>query len=232
MSLHSPRRPLALAAALLCVAGLTACGEDQPDHDREVVKVGGWKAESKTVARPWGVVPLAPEMAKAEVPSPADARFIRDMIPHHEQALRMSKQALAHEGLEERVKTAATFIRDDQRNEIDIMQSWLDAWGDDLPDEEPDHDHTSMPGMVAESKIRALGAMTAAEADVEFLSLMIRHHQGAVRMSQDYLGEAVNTYTLSNARHVIREQQQEVAYMTTIIGELCEKTPVASCPER
>ncbi|WP_235737307.1 DUF305 domain-containing protein [Nocardioides alcanivorans] len=218
-------------AALLCFELLAGCGRSEPEPQREVVQVGGWKAESRTVSRPWGVVPMAPEMERAETPAAADARFIRDMIPHHEQALRMSRQALSHNDLEERVKAAATFIRDDQRNEITIMASWLDAWGDELPAEDPDHDHTAMPGMVPERQIRALGDLATAEAEVAFLTLMVQHHQGAVQMSQDYLGNAVNSYTLSNARHVIREQQQEIAYMRTIINDLCATDTVAGCPQ-
>lgn len=223
---------LAAAVMLLPLGAMAACGSESDAPEREVVDVGGFKAEPKTVSRPWGVVPLAPEMEKAETPSEADATFIRDMVPHHRQALRLSKQALSHEGLDEQVATVAGLIAGDQRNEIAIMQSWLDAWGDDLPPEDPDHDHTTMPGMLPEAEIRALGAMDEAAAAVAFLQLMVRHHEGAVQMSQDYLVDGVNSYVLSNARHVIREQAQEVSYMENLIDELCAKSRVDSCPRR
>jgi uncharacterized protein (DUF305 family) len=51
-------------------------------------------------------------------------------------------------------------------------------------------------------------------------------------MSQDYLRPGKNSFTLSIARHIIREQQVEIEYFAHTINELCSSDPVPSCPQR
>ena len=46
-----------------------------------------------------------------------------------------------------------------------------------------------MPGMATEAEVARLAAATGVEADRLFLTLMIRHHQGAIAMVDDHLRE-------------------------------------------
>ncbi|CAM3447769.1 DUF305 domain-containing protein [Nocardioides dubius] len=220
-----------LLVTLTAVAALAGCGADEPEAP-ETVTLGGTQASVPTdaVQRPWGMASRPPALQKAQTPNAADVAFVRDMIPHHEQAIRMSALLLAHEGLDERVRASASYISSDQRLEIRTMRSWLKAWRDDLPPADPDHDHSTMPGMLAPAAVERLADLDPAEAQVEFLVLMQRHHRGAVTMSQDYLADAVNTYTLETARHVIREQQLENAYFTQVVDDLCGSGDLATCP--
>ena len=48
-----------------------------------------------------------------------------------------------------------------------------------------DHGAHSMPGMATEAEVARLAAATGVEADRLFLTLMIRHHQGAIAMVDD-----------------------------------------------
>ena len=49
-----------------------------------------------------------------------------------------------------------------------------------------DHGAHSMPGMATEAEVARLAAATGAEADRLFLTLMIRHHQGALSMVEEH----------------------------------------------
>lgn len=220
----------ALLVTLTVVAALAGCGNDE-DQAPETVTLGGMQATVTTdaVQRPWGMASRPPALQKAQTPNAADVAFIRDMIPHHEQAIRMSRLLLDHPKLDERVRASAEYIAADQRLEIRTMKAWLKAWRDDLPPADPDHDHTAMPGMLAPAQVERLADLSTADAQVDFLMLMQRHHRGAVTMSQDYLTDAVNTYTLETARHVIREQQLENAYFIQVIGDLCASGRPATC---
>lgn len=56
-----------------------------------------------------------------------DRRFINAMIPHHEGALVMAEQVLAHSDRPE-LKALATQILTSQQTEIDQMQQWRQDW--------------------------------------------------------------------------------------------------------
>lgn len=62
--------------------------------------------------------------AAAQRPTEADLRFVRDMIPHHQQALDMT--ALVRERTESRaLRLLAERIETSQRDEIAWMRAWL-----------------------------------------------------------------------------------------------------------
>ena len=56
-----------------------------------------------------------------------DAEFIRQMIPHHEMALRMSRMVLNH-GTKPELRNLADSIIKSQTAEINQMQQWYVAW--------------------------------------------------------------------------------------------------------
>ncbi len=67
---------------------------------------------------------LAAAPAFAQSPTAADVRFVRDMIPHHQQALEMT--ALVEARTESRaLRLLAERIETTQRDEIAWMQAWL-----------------------------------------------------------------------------------------------------------
>lgn len=124
----------------------------------------------------------------------ADVAFVRGMIGHHAQALVMG--GLAPERTETpAIRTLAARIINSQRDEIRLMQTWLERR--DLPVPEVhvegtqvmvhggvDHD-MSMPGMLTPAQLRELENARGAAFDRLFLQYMIRHHQGAVTMVRE-----------------------------------------------
>lgn len=56
-----------------------------------------------------------------------DLEFIKQMIPHHEGALLMAKEAL-QKAQKEEIKTLAANIVKDQESEIKHMKDWQSAW--------------------------------------------------------------------------------------------------------
>jgi uncharacterized protein (DUF305 family) len=200
--------------ALAVIFALTACGSEP-----EIVHIGG-APTTGTVQRPWGTVQTFPEVRKAEPPSDADVQFTRDMVIHHEQAVVLSNIVLKHENADGRIRAAARFIAMDQEREIKAMNAWLKAWKKAKPRD--DHNasaHAGMPGMVTPEQIEAFAGMKLKAAQAEFLRLMIFHHEGAIAMAQDVIAEGNNAFTLSVARHMIREQSQEIKYMKLLIDD-------------
>lgn len=146
--------------------------------------------------------------AEAQAPAkkdytPADAQFMQMMIIHHAQAVVMSDWAQSH-GARPDVLTLCRRIALSQRDEITLMQHWLEARGLSAPDplhmntphqgpvedSSPMHmpgmdmgpDPMLMDGMLTPAQMRALDAAHGIEFDRLYLTGMIKHHEGALKM--------------------------------------------------
>lgn len=115
----------------------------------------------------------------------ADVRFMQGMIAHHAQAVHMSRMA-RDRGAAPRLLRLAQKIDQSQAGEIALMQDWLRANGQFAPDTSAWRT-MSMPGMLTAGELAALERTRGAEFDRQYLVLMIRHHEGALRMVHDLL---------------------------------------------
>jgi uncharacterized protein (DUF305 family) len=115
----------------------------------------------------------------------ADVRFMQGMIAHHAQAIFMTKLATTR-GANPRLMRFATKIDQSQTAEINQMQDWLRANGQVAPDTSSWRT-MQMPGMLTAEQIARLTAAKGTDFDRQFLTLMIQHHQGALKMVKDLL---------------------------------------------
>ena len=159
----------------------------------------------------------------------ADIDFMRGMISHHAQALVMAGWARSH-GAGSSVQTLCDRIINAQKDEINIMQTWLRDRGQPVPDAKPvpmkmmmngmEHE-MMMPGMLTDDQLKQLDAARGAEFDKLFLRGMIQHHKGAVSMVEDLLshdGAAQDelVFKLTNDIHV--DQVTEIARMQRMLA--------------
>ncbi|MDZ7632845.1 MAG: DUF305 domain-containing protein [Gemmatimonadaceae bacterium] len=115
----------------------------------------------------------------------ADVRFMQGMIAHHAQAVVMSRMA-ARNGASPRVLKLAQKIDLAQAGEIALMQDWLRAYQQFTPDTSAWRGMT-MPGMLTTAQMTAMEASRGGDFDRLFLTLMIKHHEGALSMVADLL---------------------------------------------
>jgi uncharacterized protein (DUF305 family) len=156
--------------------------------------------------------------------SPADARFYQDMIVHHAQALVMVRSVVP-ELTDPQVKGLALRIGDEQEPEIGAMAAWLTGRGQSVPPEATnpnltDHGSHSMPGMATEADLRRLAAATGPDADRLFLTLMIRHHQGAIAMVDEHLAGAVDERVAETADDISVTQTKQIGQMREMLERL------------
>jgi uncharacterized protein (DUF305 family) len=115
----------------------------------------------------------------------ADVRFMQGMIGHHGQAIHMSRLAVAR-GANPRVLRFAQKIDQSQAAEILLMQEWLHANRQAVPDT-GSWRGMSMPGMLTAAQLATLEAARGEQFDEQFLRLMIQHHEGALKMVADLM---------------------------------------------
>jgi len=157
--------------------------------------------------------------------SPADARFMKDMIPHHHQAIEMAELVAERTNRPELIDVAGR-INVSQGDEIAFMQQWLRERGEDVP-EPTAHDamHMSheMAGMATPEQMAQLAASKNTDFDRLFLELMITHHEGAVTMVEELLdqpGSAYDPILFEFVGDITNDQTAEIERMNALLASL------------
>lgn len=75
-----------------------------------------------------------------------DVKFVREMIAHHEDAIKMANGQI-NEGKNSEVKALARSIKTKQNSEIDDMQKWLKDRGLSEESNTPMHSATKLVGL-------------------------------------------------------------------------------------
>ena len=140
----------------------------------------------------------------------ADVMFAQMMIPHHEQALELADMALDPTLMaSEQVKALASQIKAAQDPEIDVMTQWLTEWDQPLMDMSEDHS-MAMEGMLSIDELGALGELTGEEFDQAWVSAMIAHHKGAIKMADTVKAEGESALVQELADAIIQAQKSEI----------------------
>ncbi|GAB6987307.1 DUF305 domain-containing protein [Nocardioides pyridinolyticus] len=164
--------------------------------------------------------------AASEDHNDQDVSFATDMIPHHAQAVQMAEMAVENAESQE-VKDLAEDISAAQGPEIETMSSWLEAWGEDVPDtgaDVGDMDHggmdgmEDMPGRMSSDEMDELESASGPAFDGMFLSMMIEHHEGAIEMAQTEQADGENPDAIDLAETIEETQTSEIETMKELIG--------------
>ncbi|MER7048314.1 DUF305 domain-containing protein [Streptomyces jumonjinensis] len=168
----------------------------------------------------------------------ADAGFARDMSVHHQQAVEMS--FIVRDRTENaEIRRLAYDIANTQANQRGMMMGWLDLWG--LPKVTPgsapmawmadgggSHSGHSaakgaggplMPGMATEAQLARLGELSGKAAEVEYLQLMIVHHNGGVDMAEGCVRLCSVDSENELAQGMVDAQRSEVELMVDLLAK-------------
>ncbi|MBE1590327.1 DUF305 domain-containing protein [Nonomuraea angiospora] len=207
----------ALVVVMGTVVALSGCTSSTPppapraDSTAPVLAPGRPGEQART---------LAPSEAATAVPSAtanaADIKYVQDMVVHHRQALDMSLLAPTR-AESAQLKSLASRIKDAQGPEIQYMTTWLREQQQTVPDHHAAHE--GMPGMATPAQMEALKAAKGKDFDRMFLELMINHHLGAIKMSEQVLTsgshirieELASDVSVTQAAEIRRMQQMQSA---------------------
>lgn len=195
--------------ALVAALTLTACGSSG--------------TPSGASAPPPGPASAAP--AASTQHNDADVAFVQGMIPHHAQAVQMSRMA-TDRASDARVEQLAGRIERAQAPEMAQMRGFLTAWGapeapgggmSGMDDGQTGHGGMG-GGMMSEQQMQQLGQARGAAFDRMFLQQMIQHHEGAVQMAGAELRSGQSPEAKALAQRIIDSQQAEIGEMKQILG--------------
>lgn len=154
-----------------------------------------------------GAMRSSPGAAKA----PFDLQFLDTMSAHHESAIEMA-QLVEQRSARDALKRMAQKIIADQQREITQMQEWKRQWYEG----KAEAINMKMPGMAASMRNMRMDRLEAASGDAFdalFLSMMRRHHEGAIVMARTAAAKAGHKELKEFAGRMAEAQKQEAVQM-------------------
>ena len=220
-----------LITGLSATFSLAAFAQQTGPAQSVVVQPGAPGTPSKTL----------PSSTRAALPpkSAADVEFMQGMILHHAQAVEMTALIASHTQNKD-LRSLGSRISTSQSDEIKFMKRWLATRGNSIPkamstssamnmsgmdmSSMDNHDTMAlMPGMLTPEQMEALRKAKGADFDRLFLSGMIQHHNGALKMVRDLFdtaGAGQDAELFDFATDADNTQRAEIKIMETMLGKV------------
>jgi uncharacterized protein (DUF305 family) len=174
--------------------------------------------------------PARPDLVRQPY-SKADVEFMAGMIPHHAQAVLFAGWADSH-GARQDIRALCERMVIGQRDEIAFMRNWLRDRGERVPAADATHHRMTMngvehdmlmPGMLSAEDLATLDKARGPDWDRLFLTFMIRHHEGAIKMVDDLFAsygalQDDDVYTLASDIH--SDQNIEIERMKKLLAAM------------
>lgn len=169
---------------------------------------------------------MGPEIVipKGALYTKTDVEFMQGMIAHHAQAIVMSRLAEQNSTNTQLLKLSRK-IDQSQLPEIEIMQTWLRRYDQFAPDTSSWRG-MQMDGMLTTDEMQSLEKAKGTDFDRLFLTGMIKHHAGAIKMVDELFkspgaGQDVDANIFAN--DVVVTQTAEIGIMRRLLTQLPAK---------
>jgi len=140
-----------------------------------------------------------------------DVQFIDTMTAHHQGAIDMAMLADTRAQRAE-MKTLARNIISDQQKEVAQMKKWREEWFPGKP-LAVNMDLAGMRDGMTGMNMMKLDLLKENAFDIEFISQMIPHHEGAVVMAKQALKKSEKAEIKALAETIIESQEAEIKQM-------------------
>lgn len=182
-------------AALAVAVTLTACSTPQQQTNT---------ANQTTATHQTASADHADATTQSSQKRPYDAEFLDMMGFHHEDAVRMSREALEKAKMSQ-VRELAQKIITDQEAEIEHMKSLRSQW------------YPNVPAMTMDEAMKEMKHFDLSKGkdsfDKRFLSAMIDHHKQALEMADEARSKAEHAELKKMAETMYAKQEKEIAQM-------------------
>ena len=219
-----------LSFVLVTAVGLAACNGATEQAAQSAPTTG---AQAPAIVQPGA--PGQASQVVSSVPAvnhnnftDADVKFMQGMIHHHSQALQMVAMIASHTKAPQLIAMGQK-IQLSQSGEIQMMNEWLTVRKQTTPMMNPDgtvmdHGEAPMPGMLTPEQMKALDAARGAKFDELFLTGMIQHHKGALKMVAEVrqAGGGKETNIGDFLNEVDNDQRMEIVRMYGLLGRPVE----------
>ena len=164
---------------------------------------------------------LAVEVSAAALPEGAsfnavDVRFSQGGLGHHAQAVEIAEIAL-----DPKAKARPEIVEigkaiTSPSPEFDSVEGLLTKWGQVL--ELSKEEMAKMDGMATPVTIDSLAGLSGTEFDTAYLTTMIRHHEGAIKMAERAIAEGTDPELKPIATKILGMRQGELVLFKKLLG--------------
>ena len=148
----------------------------------------------------------------------AEVTFVRGMIQHHAQAVDMATR-IRDRSKNRTLRSLALDIILSQQEQIGQMRGWLTLWNRPWAGAGMDAEHARLMGMATPTEVASLDTLPVNTAEVTFLQLMRRHHQGALAMVRPVLDHPARPEVQALARQINATQSAEIRLMDQLLAQ-------------
>ena len=215
------------SAVLLAASAIASCRSAAPKPDApaaqtpQIIQPGAPGQPSRTTT-----AEASRDLSHLQATA-ADVKFMQGMIHHHSQAVEMVELLKTHTTSHD-MQLLGQRIEISQQDEIKMMQHWLSARGQAVPEpmpgmSMPGMEAPLMPGMLTPDEMHRLAAANGPAFDRLFLEGMIKHHGGALTMVHDLFatpGAGQDSEIFAFASDVDADQRMEIDRMSAMLKEL------------
>jgi uncharacterized protein (DUF305 family) len=135
-----------------------------------------------------------------------DMDFANMMIEHHQGAIDMSETELKS-GQDEKMKAMAQAIISKQKEELNMLR---DIVKNSKPMKMDMGKHDELSKNMDDMKAKMGNMKMSGNTDKDFATMMISHHEGAIKMSKDELSHGMNDKLKEMAKKGIADQTKEI----------------------
>lgn len=139
-----------------------------------------------------------------------DLDFAKGMIPHHQGAIDMAKVELQY-GKDPEIRKMAEGVVAAQTSEIELMTKWLASTDDKSLPAAPESTKANQQAM--NTMMAGMMVTYTGDADRDFVTGMIPHHQGAIDMAKIELQYGKDATMQKLATDIVKAQEGEIAFM-------------------
>lgn len=164
---------------------------------------------------------LAVEASVAALPEGSsfnaiDVRFSQGGLGHHAQAVEIAEIAL-----DPKAKARPEIVEigkaiTSPSPEFDSVEGLLTKWGQVL--ELSKEEMAKMDGMATPITIDNLATLSGTEFDTAYLTTMIRHHEGAIKMAERAIAEGTDPELKPIATKILGMRQSELVLFKKLLG--------------
>lgn len=147
-------------------------------------------------------------------PSSSEKRFVGEMIPHHNVGVELL-QIGQQRSNDVRVRRLIFEMGDYHHGELHSLELYARDWSIE--------EYEEFDGDIPDAELDRLRNLQGSEHDMLWLDLMIRHHEGALVISNRLLSAGGHQNLLTLASNVIKTQSDEIVEMVRLRRVLCHQ---------
>ena len=155
-----------------------------------------------------------------------DQSFMGNMTAHHAQGIAIA-QIATERSKDPHLRDISKLMVAAQKGEIAVFRQWWESWFRGSLADQPAL-HSMMQGMLTPAQVQSLRDAARADFDALFVSLMTKHHQGAIAMADEAMRRAADPRLKIMAHAIRHEQSGEIEMMRGTEGAEAVKAALAS----